>query len=341
MKTKIAINGYGRIGRLILRAVYENNRRNQVEIVAINDLSSIETSSHLTRYDTVHGKFFGDVKIEGEFLVINGDRIKKYRTKIPEELPWKQLDIDVVMDCTGAFRSRERAITHVKSGAKKVLISAPGKGIVDNTIVYGINHNTLRKSDLIVSNASCTTNCLVPLIKPLLDTIGLKKGFIVTTHSYTNDQVLIDRDHKDLRRARAAALSIIPTNTGAAKAVSLILPELKDCLDGYAIRVPTANVSIVDLTFLANRETSVKEVNSILKKAAEDKLKGILSYNDELLVSHDFNHNPSSAIFDATLTKIIGNFVKVSAWYDNEWGFSNRMIDTAISMMNDNDKKYT
>lgn len=332
MTIKIAINGYGRIGRQVLRAIYENNRRDEVEVVAINDLTPVETSAHLTRYDSVHGKFQGEVKVDGDFLVINGDRIYYSAISKPEELPWKRFQVDIVHECTGLFTKKESATAHLKAGAKKVLISAPGTD-VDKTVVYGVNHQELKASDVIVSNASCTTNCLTPLIKPLLDELGVIKGFMTTIHSYTNDQVLIDKPHKDLRRARAAAISMIPTKTGAASAVGLVIPALKGCLDGYAIRVPTVNVSIVDLTFEAKRKTSVEEVNKILREASEGPLKGILVYNEVPLVSCDFNHHPASSIYDASLTKVYDNLVKVSAWYDNEWAFSNRMIDVTVAMM--------
>jgi len=333
MTIKIAINGYGRIGRQILRTIYENNHRNEVEIMAINSGSGpIETAAHLTRYDTVHGRFSGEVNVDGNYLVINGDRIHYSNIRDPKELPWKKLGIDIVHECTGKFRTKDTAEAHIKAGAKKVLISAPAKN-VDNTIVYGVNHQTLRSTDLVVSNASCTTNCLAPLLKPLVDAVGLIKGFMLTIHAYTNDQVLLDRTHKDLRRARSACLSIIPTKTGATKSIGDIIPEIKGCLGGSAVRVPTANVSMVELIFESKRNTSVEEINDILKQASENQLKGILAYNKELLVSHDFNHHPASSIYDATLTKVSGNLVKVFAWYDNEWAFSNRMIDTTLAMM--------
>ncbi len=332
MTVKIGINGFGRIGRNILRAIYENNRRDEVEVVAINDLVDIETAAHLMRHDTVHGKFAGDVKVDGEYLIVNGDRMYFTAIREPKELPWKKYNVDVVFECTGRFVEKEKAAAHLEAGAKKVLISAPGKNS-DATIVYGVNHQTLKASDTIVSNASCTTNCLAPLVKPLMDTVGIVKGLMVTIHSYTNDQVLIDGPHKDLRRARAAAHSMIPTKTGAASAVGLVLPEMKGLLDGYAIRVPTMNVSMVDLTFEAKRETSVEEINKILREASENELKGILKYTDEQLVSSDFNHDPASSTVDSSLTKVIGNMVKVLSWYDNEWGFSNRMIDTGLVMV--------
>lgn len=334
MTIKIAINGFGRIGRNVVRAIYEHNRRKEVEVVGINDLTSPETLAHLLKYDTVHGKFSGEVRIEKDALIVNGDKIRVFSEKDPRALPWKELGVDVVHECTGKFVDYDGAHAHIDAGAKKVIISAPGKN-VDATIVYGVNDNVLKASDTIISNASCTTNCLAPLVKPLMDTVGIVKGLMVTIHSYTNDQVLTDAPHKDLRRARAAALSMIPTKTGAATAVGLVLPEMKGLLDGYAIRVPTINVSLVDLTFEAKRDTSVDEINQIIRDAAAGKeLKGILNYNDELLVSSDFNHTSASSIYDSTLTKVMGNLVKVSSWYDNEWGFSNRMIDTTIAMMN-------
>jgi len=333
MTVKIAINGYGRIGRNILRAIYENKRNNEVKIVCINDLTDIQTTAMLTRYDSVHGKFSGEVTVDGDYLVVNGDRIKVTAIRNPAELPWKELAVDVVHECTGIFVSGPKAQAHLDAGAKKVIISAPATE-VDATIVYGVNHQSLTAKDKIISNASCTTNCLAPMVKPLMETVGIVKGLMVTIHSYTNDQVLIDGPHKDIRRARAAAHSMIPTKTGAAAAVGLVLPEMEGLLDGYAIRVPTINVSIVDLTFEAKKQTSVKEINSILQKASHDgQLKGILNYNDEPLVSCDFNHNPASSTFDSTLTKVIGNLVKVSSWYDNEWGFSNRMIDVTLALM--------
>ncbi|MFH1334666.1 MAG: type I glyceraldehyde-3-phosphate dehydrogenase, partial [Pseudomonadota bacterium] len=323
MAVKIAINGYGRIGRCIVRAKYEN-KRDEIEIVGINDLSSPQIQEHLTRYDSVHGKFLGTVEMNDDSLIINGDAIRVFNKRDPKELPWKELGVDIVMECTGIFKSKEKAQAHLDAGAKKVLISAPGDKDVETTVVYGVNEHVLSAKDTVVSNASCTTNCLAPLVKTLMNTVGVVKGLMVTTHSYTNDQVLLDGPHKDLRRARAAAHSMIPTKTGAAKAVGLVLPEMKGLLDGYAIRVPTMNVSIVDLTFEAKRETTVEEINKIMLEASKGDLKGILTYNDEPLVSCDFNHNPASSIFDATLTKTMGNLVKISSWYDNEWGFSNR-----------------
>ncbi|MGZ8208874.1 MAG: type I glyceraldehyde-3-phosphate dehydrogenase [Burkholderiales bacterium] len=335
MAIKVAINGYGRIGRNILRAHYENGKKYPIEIVAINDLGNAETNAHLTRYDTAHGKFNGTVQVEGDSMIVNGDRIKVLAQRNPAELPWASLGVDVVMECTGLFTSKEKAGAHLKGGAKKVIISAPGGKDVDATIVYGVNEKTLKASHTVISNASCTTNCLAPVAKALHESIGIVQGLMTTVHAYTNDQVLTDVYHEDLRRARAAAMSMIPTKTGAAAAVGLVLPELNGKLDGFAVRVPTINVSLVDLTFTAGRETSVKEVNSIMKAAAEGALKGVLEYNDAPLVSVDFNHNPASSIFDAGLTKVVnGVLVKALAWYDNEWGFSNRMLDTTVALMN-------
>ncbi len=334
MTVRVAINGYGRIGRNILRAHYESGKSHDIAIVAINDLGPPETNAHLTRYDTTHGKFPGKVEVKGDTMVVNGEAIRVVAQRDPAQLPWKDLGVDVVMECTGFFTSKEKASAHLKGGAKKVIISAPGGKDVDATIVYGVNHGVLKSSMTVISNASCTTNCLAPLVKPLHETIGLVNGLMTTVHSYTNDQVLTDVFHEDLRRARAAAMNMIPTKTGAAAAVGLVLPDLNGKLDGYAIRVPTINVSIVDLSFIAARDTTVDEVNSVMKKASEDgALKGILGYNKEPLVSSDFNHDPRSSIFDATLTKVSGRLVKVSSWYDNEWGFSNRMLDVAVAWM--------
>ncbi|MCE3045191.1 type I glyceraldehyde-3-phosphate dehydrogenase [Legionella sp. 16cNR16C] len=329
MTIRVAINGYGRIGRCILRAFFENGRQDELQIVAINDLSGIETTAHLTRYDSTHGRFASTVAIDGDKLVVDGQPIKVLAQRDPALLPWSDLDVDVVLECTGAFTSREKAMQHIASGAKKVLISAPGKD-ADATIVYGVNHHSLRATDIIVSNASCTTNCLAPVVNPLHQRIGITQGLVNTVHAYTKDQMLLDGSHSDLRRARSATQSIIPTKTGAASAVGLVLPELAGKLDGFAMRVPTLNVSVVDLTFIAARETSVSEVNDIMRQAKND----ILHINEEPLVSCDFNHHPASAIFDVTQTKVMGNLVKVVAWYDNEWGFSNRMLDTAKCMMN-------
>ncbi|MDB5903117.1 MAG: gap [Betaproteobacteria bacterium] len=334
MTIKVAINGYGRIGRNILRAHYESDKSRDIEIVAINDLGNAQTNAHLTRHDTVHGKFHGTVTVEGDSMVVNGDRIKVLAQRNPAELPWAELGVDVVFECTGFFTTKEKAGAHIKGGAKKVIISAPGGKDVDATIVYGVNHKSLKASDTVISNASCTTNCLAPLAKALNDKIGIVQGLMTTIHSYTNDQVLTDVYHEDLRRARAAALNMIPTKTGAAAAVGLVLPELNGKLDGFAVRVPTANVSLVDLTFTAARPTSVEEVNAILKAAAEGELKGILEYTEEPIVSSDLNHNPASSIVDAGLTKVSnGVLVKALAWYDNEWGFSNRMLDTTVALM--------
>jgi glyceraldehyde 3-phosphate dehydrogenase len=339
MTIKVAINGYGRIGRNILRAHYEGARsgkpKHDIAIVAINDLGSPETNAHLTRYDTAHGKFPGKVEVDGDAMVVNGDRIKVFAQRDPAALPWGSLGVDVVLECTGLFATKERAGAHLKGGAKKVIISAPGGKDVDATIVFGVNHQTLKSTDTVISNASCTTNCLAPMVKPLHDKIGVVNGLMTTIHAYTNDQVLTDVYHEDLRRARSATMSMIPTKTGAAAAVGLVLPELNGKLDGFAIRVPTINVSLVDLSFIAARDTTVDEVNAIMKAAAESgPLKGILNYNTAPLVSVDFNHDPASSTFDATLTKVSGRLVKVSSWYDNEWGFSNRMLDATVALMN-------
>ena len=335
MTIRVAINGYGRIGRNVLRAHYESGKKHDIEIVAINDLGKPETNAHLTQYDTAHGKFNGEVKVEGDYLVVNGDKIKVLAERDPSKLPWKDLNVDVVLECTGLFTSKEKASAHLAGGAKKVIISAPGGKDVDATIVYGVNQGVLKASDTVISNASCTTNCLAPLVKPLQDKIGVVIGLMTTVHAFTNDQVLTDVYHSDLRRARSATQSMIPTKTGAAAAVGLVLPELNGKLDGFAVRVPTINVSLVDLSFIAARDTTVEEVNKILKEASESKeLKGILNYNDKPLVSVDFNHCPASSTFDSTLTKVSGRLVKVTSWYDNEWGFSNRMLDTTVALMN-------
>ena len=334
MVQKIAINGYGRIGRNIVRAVYETNRTSEFKIVAINDLGDAKTNAHLTKYDTVHGKFPFDVSVDGDYIVINGDHIRVLAERNPANLPWKELEVDVVHECTGLFTTKEKASAHITAGAKKVIISAPGGEDVDATIVYGVNHELLKASDTVISNASCTTNCLAPLIKPLIDTIGVEHGLMTTIHSYTNDQVLTDVYHKDLRRARSETQSMIPTKTGAASAVGLVIPEMKGKLDGFAMRVPTINVSIVDLCFQAKRNTTKEEINDILKAASQGALNGILAYNDEPLVSSDFNHHPASSIYESSLTKVTGgNFVKILSWYDNEWGFSNRMLDTSLALM--------
>jgi glyceraldehyde 3-phosphate dehydrogenase len=334
MTIKVAINGYGRIGRNILRAHYESGKKNAIEIVAINDLGDAQTNAHLTRYDTAHGKFKGTVAVDGDSMVVNGDRIKVLAQRNPAELPWGSLGVDVVLECTGLFTTKEKAGAHLKGGAKKVIISAPGGKDVDATIVYGVNHSSLKAAHTVISNASCTTNCLAPMAKALNDKLGIVQGLMTTVHSYTNDQVLTDVYHEDLRRARAATMSMIPTKTGAAAAVGLVLPELNGKLDGFAVRVPTINVSLVDLTFTAARPTTVEEVNAIMKAAAQQ-MTGVLEYTDEPLVSIDFNHNPASSIFDAGLTKVSnGVLVKALAWYDNEWGFSNRMLDTTVALMN-------
>ena len=330
MAIKVAINGYGRIGRNVLRALYESGRTGEVQVVAVNDLGDANILAHLTRYDTAHGKFPGTVEVTDGAIVVNGDRIRVTSERDPAKLPWGELGVDVVLECTGFFTSKDKASAHLKAGARKVLISAPGKE-VDATVVYGVNHQVLKAGDTVVSNASCTTNCLAPLAKVMHEKFGLLQGLMTTVHAYTNDQVLTDVYHEDVRRARSATQSMIPTKTGAAAAVGLVLPELKGKLDGFAIRVPTINVSIVDLTFTAGRATSVDQINAAVREAANGPLKGILAYTDEPLVSVDFNHNPASSTYDATLTKVIdGTLVKVCAWYDNEWGFSNRMLDTAL-----------
>ncbi len=334
MTINVAINGYGRIGRNILRAHYEGNKKHDINIVAINDLGPVETNAHLTRYDTAHGKFPGTVAVEGDYLIVNGDKIKVFAQRDPAQLPWGELGVDVVLECTGFFTTKEKAGAHIKGGAKKVIISAPGGKDVDATIVYGVNHQVLTSMMTVISNASCTTNCLAPLVKPLHDKIGVMSGLMTTVHAYTNDQVLTDVMHEDLRRARSATMSMIPTKTGAAAAVGLVLPELNGKLDGYAIRVPTINVSLVDLSFIAARDTTADEVNAIMKEAASGSgMAGILAYNTAPLVSIDFNHDSHSSSFDATLTKVSGRLVKVGAWYDNEWGFSNRMLDTTVALM--------
>ncbi len=329
MPIKIAINGYGRIGRNVLRALYESGRQKDIQVVAINDLGDTQTNAHLTQYDTAHGRFNADVSVSGQDLVVNGDAIACFAQRDPAQLPWGDLGVDVVLECTGFFASKDKASAHLAAGAKKVLISAPaGKDLP--TVVYGVNHDVITKDDHVVSNASCTTNCLAPLVKPIHEAVGLESGLMTTIHAYTNDQVLTDVYHTDLRRARSATMSQIPTKTGAAAAVGLVLPELDGKLDGFAMRVPTINVSVVDLTFIAGRDTTVDEVNAIVQKASQGEMKGILAYNEAPLVSVDFNHNPHSSVFDATLTKVSGGrLVKVLSWYDNEWGFSNRMLDTA------------
>ena len=334
MTIRVAINGYGRIGRMVLRAIYEENRTD-LQVVAINGLGGIDINAHLTQYDSAHGKFNASVAVDGNYLVVNGDRIRMYSTRNPLETPWGEHQVDIVLECSGAFTTKEKAMVHISQGAKKVLISAPGGDDVDATIVYGVNHQVLKASDQVVSNASCTTNCLAPLVKPLLEQIGIDAGLMTTIHSYTNDQVLTDVYHQDMRRARSATMSLIPTKTGAAKAVGLVLPALKGKFDGLAMRVPTINVSVVDLTFTASRKTSLEEVNQILKKASESDLSGILWYNTLPLVSIDFNHNPYPSIFDSTQTRVSndGRLVKVLSWYDNEWGYSIQMLNATIAMM--------
>lgn len=329
MAVKVAINGFGRIGRNVLRAIIESGRTD-IEVVAINDLGPVETNAHLLRYDSVHGRFPAEVKVAGDTIDVGRGPIKVSAERNPADLPWGH--VDVVMECTGIFTSRDKAQAHLQNGAKRVLISAPGDNS-DKTIVYGVNHDTLTAEDVIVSNASCTTNCLSPVAKVLNDTVGITRGFMTTIHSYTGDQPTLDTMHKDLYRARAAALSMIPTSTGAAKAVGLVLPELKGKLDGVAIRVPTPNVSVVDLTFEAARDTSVEEINNAIRAAADGPLKGILGYTDQPLVSIDFNHDPHSSVFHMDQTKVMeGWLVRILTWYDNEWGFSNRMSDTAVAM---------
>ena len=331
MPVKVAINGYGRIGRNILRSVYEAGRTDEIQIVALNDLGDAETNAHLTRYDTAHGPFSGDVAVDGDYLVVNGDKIRVLAERDPSQLPWKELGVDILLECTGLFRTKDKASLHLAAGARKVLISAPAGEGVDATVVYGVNHDVLRPEHTVVSNASCTTNCLAPLIKVLHEGIGVVHGLMTTIHAYTNDQVLTDVYHKDLRRARSATMSMIPTKTGAAAAVGLVLPELDGKLDGFSMRVPTINVSVVDLVFTAARETSKDEIDQLVQRAAGGDLNGVLAYSDGPLVSVDFNHNPASSIYDATLTRLIDKkLIKVCAWYDNEWGFSNRMLDTTL-----------
>jgi glyceraldehyde 3-phosphate dehydrogenase len=334
MAIKVAINGYGRIGRNIMRAIHEYGWTDKIQIVAINDLGDAKTNAHLTKYDTTHRTFAGSVAVEDGDLVINGDHVKVFAERDPGKLPWAELGVDVVYECTGLFRGKDTAGAHIRAGAKKVIISAPGTN-VDNTIVFGVNDHTLKSTDEVISNASCTTNCLAPLAKVLHESVVIESGLMTTIHAYTNDQVLTDVYHSDLRRARSATMSQIPTKTGAAAAVGLVLPELNGKLDGFSMRVPTINVSVVDLVFQAGRDTSVEEINSIVKTASEGAMAGILAYNDVPLVSIDFNHNPNSSIFDAGLTRVMGGrLVKVLSWYDNEWGFSNRMLDTTIALMN-------
>ncbi len=333
MAIQVAINGYGRIGRNILRALYEAKRTNEIRIIAINDLGDANTNAHLTRFDTAHGRFGGEVAVDGDSMIVNGDKIRVLAQRDPSRLPWGELGVDVVLECTGLFTSKEKASAHLEGGAKKVIISAPAGTDVDATVVYGVNHKVLKATDTVISNASCTTNCLATLVKPLHEQIGIERGLMTTIHSYTNDQVLTDVYHSDLRRARSATMSMIPTKTGAAVAVGLVLPELNGRLDGFSIRVPTINVSLVDLSFTAEGETSKQEIDTIVKEASEGELKDLLAYSDGPLVSIDFNHTTASATYDATLTKVTGNLVKVMAWYDNEWGFCNRMLDTTEALM--------
>ena len=332
MAIKVGINGYGRIGRNVLRALYESGRNKEIQVVAINDLGDAETNAHLTRYDTAHGRFPGEVKVDGDSMVVNGDRIRVLAQRDPSKLPWGELGVDFVLECTGLFTSKAKASAHLAGGAKKVVISAPGGDDVDATVVFGVNHQILRASHTVISNASCTTNCLAPVAQVLHQNIGIESGLMTTVHAYTNDQVLTDVYHSDLRRARSATMSMIPTKTGAAAAVGLVLPELKGKFDGFAVRVPTINVSLVDLTFTPKRATTVAEINQLMKAAAEGPLKGVLAYTEAPLVSIDYNHDAHSSTFDGTMTKVIGgNLVKVCAWYDNEWGFSNRMLDTTLA----------
>jgi len=336
---KVAINGYGRIGRNILRALYEGDYHDQIQIVAINDLGDAKNNTHLTKYDTVHGRFSADVQLLDNKLIVNGDVIQIFSDRDPENLPWNELDIDIVYECTGFFTKRELANKHIKAGARKVIISAPGTD-VDATIVYGVNDDQLTSDCQIISNASCTTNCLAPIAKILNDNIGIESGLMTTIHAFTNDQKLIDSAHSDIYRARAATHSMIPTKTGAAKAVGIVLPELDGKLDGMAVRVPTINVSVVDLTFIASRDTNVEEVNKLIENAAKNNMKGVLSYVDEPLVSIDFNHDPASSSFDSSQTKVNGRMVKIMSWYDNEWGFSNRMLDTSLALIAAENKSY-
>jgi glyceraldehyde 3-phosphate dehydrogenase len=332
MALKVGINGYGRIGRNILRALYEAKRNHEIQIVAINDLTDPETNAHLTQYDTAHGKFPGKVSVEGDSIVVNGDRIKVFAERDPAKIGWASVGAGIVLECTGFFTTKADAGKHLAGGAKKVVISAPGGKDVDATIVYGVNHHTLKSSQTVISNASCTTNCLAPLAKVLHDGIGIERGLMTTIHAYTNDQRLTDVFHEDIRRARSATMSMIPTKTGAAAAVGLVLPELKGKLDGFAVRIPTINVSLVDLTFTPKRATSVEEINKLVQTAANGPLKGILAYTEAPLVSVDYNHDAHSSTYDATMTRVIdGHLVKVCAWYDNEWGFSNRMLDTTLA----------
>jgi len=335
MTIKVAINGFGRIGRMVLRAHYEGKKKHDLQFVAVNDLGDAQTNAHLLKYDTAHGPFPANVRVDGDSIVVNNDRIRVVAERDPAKLPWRNLGVDIVLECTGLFTSKAKAGAHIQAGARKVIISAPGEKDVDRTVVFGVNHKMLKDSDTVISNASCTTNCLAPLVKAIDDRIGVASGLMNTIHSFTNDQVLTDVFHKDLRRARSATHNMIPTKTGAAAAVGLVLPHLNGKLDGYSIRVPTINVSIVDLTFVAKKPTTVDAVNAAVKQASETDLKGILEYSSEPLVSSDFNHNPASSILDAGLTRVAeGTLVKVSAWYDNEWGFSNRMLDATVALMN-------
>ena len=331
MPVRLAINGYGRIGRMVLRALYESGRRDDMQIVAVNDLGDAQTNAHLTRYDSAHGRFPFQVEVGDGELVVNGDSVRVLAERNPADLPWKELGVDIVLECTGLFRTKDKASAHLDAGAKKVVVSAPAGTNTDATIVYGVNHHILDPSHQVISNASCTTNCLAPVAKVLHEAVGIEQGLMTTIHAFTNDQVLSDVFHKDLRRARSATQSMIPTKTGAAAAVGLVLPELDGRLDGFAIRVPTINVSVVDLSFISTRPTSVEEVNGAIRSAAEGALEGVLAYTDEPLVSIDFNHHPASSVFDSGLTKVSGNLVKICTWYDNEWGFSNRMLDTTLA----------
>jgi glyceraldehyde 3-phosphate dehydrogenase len=331
MAVRVAINGFGRIGRNIVRAIFESGRKD-IDVVAVNDLGPVETNAHLLRYDSVHGRFPHEVTVSGDTISIGKEKFKVTAIKDPAQLPWKELGVDIALECTGIFTSKEKASAHITAGAKKVIVSAPADN-ADLTVVYGVNHDKLTKDHVVISNASCTTNCLAPVAKVLNDAIGIDKGFMTTIHAYTGDQPTLDTMHKDLYRARAAALSMIPTSTGAAKAVGLVLPELKGRLDGVSIRVPTPNVSVVDFKFVAKRATSVEEVNGAIQRAAEQQLKGILGYTNDPNVSIDFNHNPNSSTFHMDQTKVMdGTLVRVLAWYDNEWGFSNRMADTAVAV---------
>lgn len=332
MTIRVAINGYGRIGRNILRALYESGYRDRIQVVGINDLGDSKLNAHLTKYDSVHGRFPGEVSVDGDKMIVNGDAIQITSERDPAKLPWGELNVDVVYECTGLFTSRDKAQAHIEAGAKKVIISAPGTD-VDATVVYGVNHETLKASDQIISNASCTTNCLAPVAKVLNDKFGIEQGSMTTVHAYTNDQTLSDVYHSDIYRARSATQSMIPTKTGAARAVSLVLPELEGKIDGMAVRVPVINVSLVDLNVLVSREVTAEEVNAAMKEAAEKEMPGVLEYNDEPLVSIDFNHHPASSNFDAGQTKVMGRWVKIMSWYDNEWGFSNRMLDNTLALM--------